>query len=852
MFENFTPYDDCEPAGVDLPKTVVDANKLEEIGLSLDSSTKEILYELARKGLREKGITKFKNKEAYFERAKQELETFEELGFTDYILLNWDVLNFCHENNIPTGAGRGSAAGSLVLFLLGVTNIDPIPHDLFFERFVSKTRAKKVTDKRGKEFLVGSLLPDVDSDISYDQRQKVIQYIERKHEGKTAKILTFNTFSSKLCIREATKYFDEAREDDANEVSDMIPKLHGKVFPLEQAREESGKFKVWVKEHSKTFKNALKIENLPKNTGVHPSGIAICAEKIENVVPLQKTKDGDLITGYDMSDVADLMVKFDILGLRTLTIAHKTCEKVDIDIEDIDPNDQMIYDILQDFRHPTGLFQISAETNFKVCKEIKPININELSDVVALARPAALEFVDTYKTQKDFPSELNLHPELDKILSWSKNVILYQEQLMQIAHKVFGLSLEEAEILRRIVGKKKVDEMPKWKDRIYDAAIEKGLEEKIADFYWNSLVAAAHYSFNKSHSFAYANLAAKTVYLKHKYPQEFFLSILECAEFDPEPLQTISGVNEELQDFGMKMLPPCLFKSDFDFKIEGDNIRYGLNSIKGISLKAIESLIDFRGIEFVNKYEVFLAAKQCGINISVLAALIQAGTMDHAGTNRTRMVLEAQAFNLLTDREKRNFSKIGERFGYNILNAISEVIEKETLGDDNRPIMAEKRFKTFKTKFDQYKKIYNQNRKHEMFAKWRYETSLLGYSYSHNLRDCFIDRFDSLQDLRDIEDLSERENFQVVGEIKDFFTRTSVNGNKYMILSLCDNTATKNFLFMDNSREEKLTNFLQNNKLKKSQVIVVSGSKSRDSFFVNKVNPIETDIYMKLREVKSD
>ena len=258
----------------------------------------------------------------------------------------------------------------------------------------------------------------------------------------------------------------------------------------------------------------------------------------------------------------------------------------------------MIYDILQDFRHPTGLFQISAETNFKVCKEIKPININELSDVVALARPAALEFVDTYKTQKDFPSELNLHPELDKILSWSKNVILYQEQLMQIAHKVFGLSLEEAEILRRIVGKKKVDEMPKWKDRIYDAAIEKGLEEKIADFYWNSLVAAAHYSFNKSHSFAYANLAAKTVYLKHKYPQEFFLSILECAEFDPEPLQTISGVNEELQDFGMKMLPPCLFKSDFDFKIEGDNIRYGLNSIKGISLKAIESLIDFRGIEF--------------------------------------------------------------------------------------------------------------------------------------------------------------------------------------------------------------------------------------------------------------
>lgn len=208
MFENFTVYDDCEPVGVELPKTLVSNKILKSIGLVEDSSTKEIMYELARKGLRDKGITKFSNKKEYFDRAKQELETFEELGFTDYILLNWDVLNFCHENEIPTGAGRGSAAGSLVLYLLGVTNIDPIPHNLFFERFVSKSRAKKVYDVRNKEFLVGSLLPDVDSDISYEQRQRVIEYIEQKHEGKTAKILTFNTFSSKLCIREATKYFD--------------------------------------------------------------------------------------------------------------------------------------------------------------------------------------------------------------------------------------------------------------------------------------------------------------------------------------------------------------------------------------------------------------------------------------------------------------------------------------------------------------------------------------------------------------------------------------------------------------------------------------------------------------------
>ena len=853
MFEDFTPYDDCEPAGVELPKTVVNESKLNELGLDLDSTNKEILYELARKGLKDRGIVRYENKEVYFSRTQQELETLVDLDFTDYILLNWDVLNFCHDNDIPTGAGRGSAAGSLVLYLLGVTNVDPIPNNLFFERFVSKSRAKKVEDKRGNKFLVGSLLPDVDSDISYDQRHKVIEYIERKHEGRTAKILTFNTFSSKLCIREATKYFDSAKEIEANRVSDMIPKIHGKVFSLNQAREEGESFKSWVKTHKKTFENALKVEGLPKNSGVHPSGIAICSKKIEDMVPLQRTKDGDLITGYDMNDVADLMVKFDILGLRTLTIAHKTCDKVEVDLEDIDPNDKLIYDILQDFKHPMGLFQISAETNFKVCRKVKPIDINELSDVVALARPAALQFVDSYKNQKDNPTELNLNPELDNILSWSKNVILYQEQLMQIAHNVFGLSLEEAEVLRRIVGKKKVDEMPKWKDRIYDAAQSRSLSEEIADFYWNSLVAASHYSFNKSHSFAYADLAAKTVYLKHTYPQEFFLSILECSEFDPDPLEVISGVNEELTDFGIKMLPPCLFKSDFNFKIEGNDIRYGLNSIKGISLKSIQSLVDFRGKKFNDKYEVFLAAKQCGINISVLAALIQAGTMDDTGTNRTRLVLEAQSFNLLTDREKRNFVKMGERFGYDILNAISEVVKKQTLADDNRPIMKDKRFGTFEKKYRGYKEIYNQNRKHEMFSNWRYETTLLGYSYSHNLRDCFIDRFSSLVDIKELEYFSERETFQVVGEVKDFFVRMSSNDNKYMILTICDNTATKNFLFMDNSREQKLSNFLgSGKKIVKNQVLVINGSRSSDAFFVDKINSIDTNIYMKLKEVKID
>jgi DNA polymerase-3 subunit alpha len=851
IFDDFSDYDDCEPAGVELPHTPVDSKVLAGLGLSDDSSNKEIMFELARKGLRDKGISKFDNKKVYYDRTKKELETLDELGFTDYILLNWDILNYCHDNDIPVGAGRGSAAGSLVLFLLGVTNIDPIPHDLFFERFVSKSRAKKVFDKRGKEFLVGSLLPDVDSDISYEKRQQVINYIEKVHKGKTAKILTFNTFSSKLCIRECVKYFNNAKEEEAGRISDMIPKMHGKVSLLKDAREENQKFMEWSVDHRETFENALKIQGLNKNSGVHPSGIAICSQSIGDVVPLQKTKDGDLVTAYDMNDVADLMVKFDILGLRTLTIAHKACEKIGINFEDVDENDSSIYETLQNFNYPVGLFQISAETNFRVCQQVKPCNLDELSDVVALARPGALQFTDDYINQKHSPTELNLHDELDKILSWSKNVILYQEQLMQIANKVFGLTLDEAETLRRIVGKKKADQMAEWKDRVYESGANNGISDAICDFYWGALQASADYSFNKSHSFAYANLAAKTVYLKYNYPKEFFLSVLECSEFEPEPLNTINDVNEELSSFGIKLLPPSLFKSGINFQIEGKNIRYGLNSIKGISQKALESLVDFRGCEFNNKYEVFSAAKQCKINISVLSALIQAGTMEEERSSRSRLVLEAQAFNLLTDREKRNFVKIGDRFGYDILNSISEVVTKLVVGDDNRPIMSEKRFGTFKSKFLKYRVIYNENTKHEKFTNWWYENSLLGYSYSYSLRECFEDDYGMLNSLRDASDLSNTDNFKCVCQVKDFFVRISLSGNKYMIVDVSDNTASTKLLLMDNSREDKLTNFLEHSKLKKDDIVVVNATKSDgDSSFINTIKIIDTKILMKLRDIK--
>lgn len=855
MFEKFTTYDHFEPAGVELPKIILSENDLKDIdpSLTVGSSSFDILKSLSRKGIKEKGIDKLENRKEYYDRAKYELDIFDELGFVDYILLNWDIIGFCHKNSIPVGNGRGSAAGSLILYLLKVTNVDPIPNGLFFERFVSKSRAKKVKDKDGKEFLVGSLLPDVDSDISYDQRQRVISYIEEKHIGRTSKILTFNTFSSKLCIKEAVKYFEEASEEESGKVSDMIPKNHGIVLDLDKAAVENDQFRNWVSNHKNTFEQALKISNLNKNTGVHPSGIAICSQEIGDVIPLQMTKDGALVSGYDMNGVADLMVKFDILGLRTLTIADNTCKKLGIDLDDINYNDPFIYQVLQDFRHPVGLFQISADTNFKVCQEVRPNCLQELSDVVALARPASLQFVEDYVDQKKEPRELGLNSELDELLKESKNVTLYQETMMFIANKVFDMTLEEAETLRRVVGKKKVDEIPAWKDKIYKAAERKGLSNQVADYFWSVVEAAGNYAFNKSHSVSYAILAAKTIYLKFNHPQEFFISVLESSQFEPDPLTTVSEVNQELRDFGIKLLPPSLEKSKMGFSIEGDDIRYGLNSIKGISEKTLNALVDFRGQKFNNKYEVFTAAKQAGLNISILSALIQAGSMQDSGNDRSRLVLEAQAFNLLTEREKRNFCKIGERFGFDILNSISDVVEKKILGDDNKPIMSEKRFETFKKNFKKPREIYQHNKRYEKFANWWYESTLLGYSHSGSLKECFFDEFGLISNTSELSQLEDKEKFKTAVQVTDFFIKTSAAGNKYMNISGSDEKGLAIFLFMDNNRAQKLTDFLNaGNKINKSDVLILSGSKSGGTLFVDSIKIIETKIYMKSNDLKND
>ena len=846
----FKGYDTPFPVGVKLPEIKIQKKYYDEVACKDLGDNFQFLRKLCFARLKDKKINELKNAQVYYDRLKEELTIFDELGFVDYILLNWDIINFCKENDIPTGAGRGSAAGSLVLYVIGVTNIDPIEYDLFFERFVSKSRAKKI-EHNGEVFLDGSLLADVDNDISYDRRLEVIKYIEDKYKGKTSKILTLNTLSGKLCMKECGKIIAELSEMEVNQISDTIPKHFGIVAKLDTAYEESESFKSYADKYPKVFNIAKKLQGLNKNTGVHPSGISISYYDLDGIMPLQKTNDDSLISGYDMNDVASLSVKFDILGLRTLSVVHDVCKQVGINASDIDVNHETIYTALSCLRSPQGLFQIEAETNFKVCKLIAPQNLEQLSAVVAIARPGALDFKDSYATYVRTGDFQSVHEFFDDILSYTGGIPLYQEQLMKMAVKV-GFTLDEAEQLRRIVGKKKVDQMPAWKIKIEEKIVSNKLDSAIGDVLWRVAEDSANYSFNKSHSISYAHLAAITVYLKFTYSQEFFLSLLKFAKFEPNSHEEIAKISQELSHFDIELLPPDLNKSDIDFKIEGKNIRYGLNSIKGVSTKVLQSLLDFREESFSNKYEIFLSAKQASLNIGTLSALVQAGLLDSfVKSNRPRLVLEAQTFNILTDREKRNFVALGEQDDYDIINSIHNAKKGDMVGDDNRKIFSEKRFNTFRKKYQPYKDIYEMNKEHLKYANWFFEEKLLGYSYSHNIREVFSyeDDFNSADDVKE---LGDRANVKFVGVLTDIMRRTSRNGNKYARLTMQDEGGVLEGLFLDGSRDARLTNYLDSGKKlpKKSDVVIIYGSKGDDIVFIDKIFPLKDKIYMKLSELK--
>ena len=840
--DNFSELD-LNLNGVRLPTFRIENKYKHELGVSEDIHNYGFLKALCEKGLKDKNLPK----SSYWERLEYELETLESLGFTDYILLVWDVINFCKKNDIAIGLGRGSAAGCLVLFLIGVTGIDPIKYELFFERFVSKVRAKKkIVD--GITYLDGSLMVDVDVDVCYYNRQKVLQYLRDKFEGKTSKILTLNTLSTKLLIKECGKIVAEETEQEMTKISALIPKLFGQVKNLSEAYEEVPEFKNWADSNSDTYNIALKLQGLVKNKGVHPSAIALSYDLLEDSCPVELCSDKQsFVSSYDMNWVSISNVKLDILGLRCASVIDDVCKQLDLDKEKIDLNDPFIYRHFQDLKTPHGLFQIEAETNFKVCQKVKPRNLEELSAVLALARPGALAYVDQYANYTNNNSYDVVHPFFDDILATTGGVCLYQEQMMKMAHKI-GFTLDEAEILRRIVGKKKVSEVRKWKKKINEKVKENKLDNEIADVLWKVLEDSAHYSFNKSHSIAYAASAALTTYLKFKHPKEFFLALLKMTRHEPDPILEISKIHREMNVMGVKLLPPHLIKSKMDFSIEGDSIRFGLLSIKGISDKSIEKLQKFKN-QYSTKFEIFEAAKKAGIDIGVLCALIQAGAFEGFTQSRTRVVYETQIWSVLTPREKVLAHQFGKKFDYDLIQVIKHLYT--TKDADGKLYIKESRQGTIKKKVEKYNDIYRQNNKSENFANWYYENKLLGYTYGVRLIDIWSNHTNNLITIDTAHNLPVDSRVKIVGFVEGKpYRGTSRNGNPYFRFNMSDeNKEIKVMIFND-----KMWDSIGKDGKKApmdSEIVIVKGVLKDEVIFADEIHTQrKNSIYTKLSDLK--
>lgn len=847
FLDSFQIYD-IKMHGVRLPEFKITDAFRKEFGVPFKASNYDFLKALAEKGFKtrlklDKSSDLYKE---YVKRGKYELETFSDLGFIDYVLMVWDILHFCRTNNIPTGAGRGSCCGSLILYLIGVTEIDPIKHSLYFERFVSKMRAKK-TIVGGVTYLDGKLLMDVDMDISFEERPKVIEYVQTKYAGRTSKILTYNTLTGKILIKECGKIIEELTESEVQEASNMIPRIFGTVKDIEETNTKDKTFKEWCDSHPEVYQTALKLRELIRNKGTHASGYVVSYDPIADVCPLELSSDKEVVTGYDMEWMNLLAVKLDLLGLREVSLVHDVCKQLNISISDIDPNDPIIYQKLQDLDLEHGLFQIKGECNYRVLKKVKPKNLEELSGVLALGRPGALDFVDQYAAYTNTGEFQSVHEFFDDILKETGGVPLFQEQLMKMAHKI-GFSLDEAEILRRIVGKKKLTEVKEWKSKISEKVKENNLPKEVGEILWKVLEDSASYSFNKSHSVAYATLSALTVYLKFKYPKQYYLSLLKMSKYQQDPISEISCIHREMNAFGIKLMPPHLLKSELDFSMEGDGIRFGLLSIKGISDKSIEKINQFRN-KHANKFQLFQAAKQAKLSIGILSALIQAGALEGLSQTRSKTVLEAQLWYILNEKERGLCLKLGEESKFDLI----EVLRKAQKAKDEkgRPIVKESRLGTIRNRYEPYRKIQQMNSKNEDFANWYYEKTLLGYTYNIKLIDIFRKAIGYLLPISEIKDRPENEAVYYIGTIEKVYESVSKNKNPYGKFIVSDETGVATtFLFNNKLEEHKQEN--GNKAAEEGTIVIVKGKRKGDIVFGDYLNVQNNKIYMRLSELKDD
>ncbi len=574
------------------------------------------------------------------DRLKYELDTIKSMGFAGYFLIVSDFINAAKTRGISVGPGRGSAAGSLVAFCLGITNVDPLKYDLLFERFLNPARKS---------------MPDIDVDFADDKRGKVIDYVKEKYgKNSVSQIITFNKLSSKAVIRDVARVL-KIPIPTVNKITKFIPSKFGKVYTIEQALAEVPELEWVANSDDPVIKELIKyaqvLEGMNRNASKHAAGVVITPGEVSDYVPLATPggSDGDIVTQYNMKELDAVgLLKMDFLGLRTLTII---CDAIDlikknhnvtIDIDNIPTDDEKTYQLFSKGQ-TTAVFQFESGPMREYLKKLKPSSIHDLSAMNALYRPGPMDFIDDFIKRKQGQAKVEyLHPVLEPILKETYGIIVYQEQVIQIANRVAGMSLAEADILRRAMGKKDLLAMQQQKVKFVSGATGKGIPEKTAAEIFDAIDKFANYGFNKSHSVAYSIIAYQTAYIKAHYPAEFLAANLTNELMDKSK---VTSLLDECRKQKIEVLPPDINIPNVFFNVVQEKIIFGMSAIKNVGVNAVEAIKRAReklGRNFTSIFDFCANVDTRIVNKRTLEGLILAGALDKLKGARSQNFLAVE------------------------------------------------------------------------------------------------------------------------------------------------------------------------------------------------------------------
>ena len=613
----------------------------------------EYLNELCFKGLEERyqPVT-----EELKERLNYELSTIRNMGYVDYFLIVWDFIKYARDHDIMVGPGRGSAAGSLVAYTLGITQLDPIRYDLLFERFLNPERVS---------------MPDIDVDFCFERRQEVIDYVRRKYgDDCVVQIVTFGTLAARGVIRDVGRVMDLPYAQ-VDTIAKMIPQeLNITIDKALQMNPEFKKAYEEQKEIHDLIDTAKRLEGLPRHTSMHAAGVVISQKDVSEYVPLSRASDGSIVTQFTMTTLEELgLLKMDFLGLRTLTVIQNAVHLIEqdagvkLDMQHIDYNDKKVLDSLGTGRSD-GVFQLESAGMKNFMKELKPQSLEDVIAGISLYRPGPMDFIPQYIRGKNRPDTIKYDcPQLEPILKPTYGCIVYQEQVMQIVRNLAGYTLGRSDLVRRAMSKKKAAVMEKERQNfVYGneeegvpGCIANGISEQTANKIYDDMIDFAKYAFNKSHAAAYAVVSYQTAFLKYYYPVEFMAALMTSVIEMPTKVAEYIQVCRQMN---IKILPPDVNRGAYGFSVDNGAIRYGLSAIKSVGRPVINALVEEREVNGeYRSLKNFIERLTGTVNKRAIENFIKAGALDCLeGNRRQKMLVYSQIVDSIAQEKKNSFA----------------------------------------------------------------------------------------------------------------------------------------------------------------------------------------------------